>query len=100
MAKEESSDEELSEGEGEDVEKEWRGLDQKPLCEVGDRITHDQFDKWKLQHDKWLLSEGLIKRDDTARVTGRMHFQNKKDANGDIILDDDDLGTEESGAGG
>ena len=98
LKKEEESEDELSEGEAADPEAEWRGLDVKQLCAVEERITMDQFAAWKLEHDKWLLANGLIRRDDVNRVTGRMFFQVKKDANGKIILDDDDdAGTEVSG---
>ena len=37
----------------------------------------------------WLLENSFIRRDDAARITGKMFFQNKRDADGKIIIEEE-----------
>jgi len=56
-------------------EEEWKGLKEKPLCAVSERLTVDSFKEWKEKFDEEMIAAGIFK--DTKIVqnkTGRQIF--------------------------
>jgi len=95
------SDEDSSSGgsfvceESEDDEEEYKGLQLKNLCAESDRVTDTQFTEWKMEHDKWLMSNGWIKRvaESDLRPTGKQQFltllTSRRENNSEEIIEED-----------
>jgi hypothetical protein len=81
----ESDDEE--DGEGEDDE-EFQGLMSKILCPENERVTSEEFQKWKLNFDLFLISQKIIKRNDENKLSGKQQFLQRLHETGEN--DDDD----------
>ncbi len=62
--------------ESEDEEEDYKGLQLKNLCLESERVTDNQFSEWKSEYDKWLMSNGWIKRvaESDLRPTGKQQF--------------------------
>ncbi len=98
---ESSSDSEEGEEEeaGGDVYSRYRGLDTKPLCQESDRLTEEQFKKWKVAFDKELATTiGMIRDEDMyagaegVRLTGRQEFERRHgvvSSDGKVVVDQD-----------
>jgi len=72
----EYSDDSSSEEFDDEEEDEYKGLQLKNLCSETERVTDMQFEEWKLEYDKWLMSNGWIKRvaESDLRPTGKQQF--------------------------
>jgi len=55
-------------------EEEWKGLKEKPMCAVGDRITMDNFLEWKKRFDDEMVANGTLRREDNKAKTGKAIF--------------------------
>eukprot|EP00397_Hematodinium_sp_SG-2012_P047022 GEMP01053320.1.p1 GENE.GEMP01053320.1~~GEMP01053320.1.p1 ORF type:complete len:256 (+),score=86.61 GEMP01053320.1:22-768(+) len=66
----EDDDEEAVEEDGE-----WKGLEEKELCAVNERLTPQTFTAWKDNFDEELIADGLITRDLVDRMTGKRIFE-------------------------
>ena len=72
------------EEEGGDVYSRYRGLDSKPLCPEAERLTEEQFKKWKALFDKELATHiGMLSEEEMyggaggVRLTGRQEFEQR-----------------------
>lgn len=55
-------------------EEEWKGLKEKPLCAVEDRMTVDLFKEWKIKFDEEMIASGALVRQEQKAKTGKMFF--------------------------
>lgn len=55
-------------------EEEWKGLKEKPLCAVADRMTPDAFMEWKKNFDEEMIANGTLKREEQKAKSGKMIF--------------------------
>lgn len=61
-------------------EEEWKGLKEKPLCPVAERITVERFKEWKIQFDEELMAKGILKREEQKAKSGKQIFLEAQDA--------------------
>lgn len=80
---EEQDDEEGESGDEVDIadqlEQEWKGLKEKPLCAANERLTVDTFLEWKKRFDDEMIANGTLKRDDQKAKTGKQLFLDAQD---------------------
>jgi len=55
-------------------EEEWKGLKEKPLCSVEERMTMDVFNEWKIKFDEEMIDTGVLVRQEQKAKTGKMFF--------------------------
>lgn len=56
-------------------EEEWKGLKEKPLCAVSERLTVESFAEWKAKFDEEMIAAGIFKDTKVAQSkTGRQIF--------------------------
>jgi len=55
-------------------EEEWKGLKEKVLCAVSDRITIDTFMEWKKTFDLEMVASGVLKREEFKVKSGKQIF--------------------------
>lgn len=72
-------DEEGDEESEEEEEPEWKGLADKPLVPEKERITPEQFAKWKKQFEDEMYATGVLKREEEKAQSGKMFFMAAKD---------------------
>jgi len=66
--------EEDEDEEEEEEEPEWKGLTEKTLCDVKDRITPESFAAWKVKFDAEMIATGVLKREEIKGKTGKQIF--------------------------
>ena len=55
-----------------DPEEEWRGLAEKEMVPVADRITPQAFLDWKVKFEAEMVEAGVIKREAVKGKTGKI----------------------------
>lgn len=74
---EEEADED--EEEEEEEEPEWKGLAEKPLCPVSERITAESFAKWRIKFEAEMIEAGILKLEGQKAKSGKQFFMEAKE---------------------
>lgn len=78
---EEDEDDEDNEDEVDKLEEEeWKGLKEKPLCSVAERLTIESFLEWKTKFDEEMIATGVLKREEQVAKTGKQIFYETQEA--------------------
>jgi len=60
-------------------EEEWKGLKEKNLCPVSERITIESFLEWKKKFDEEMIATGVLKREEQKAKSGKQIFLETQD---------------------
>merc|ERR1712228_248478 len=71
------------EDEEEEEEPEWKGLAEKPLCAVSERITAESFAKWRIKFEAEMIEAGILKLEGAKAKSGKQFFMEAKEGAAD-----------------
>merc|ERR1712014_374980 len=90
----------LDDEEGPDPMEEWKGMGEKELCAVEDRITPEAFEAWRMKFEEEMVQCGVLRRGEIKGKTGKQIFLETRSEPGKGDAEQNNAATAGAGADG